>query len=378
MKNYAKDFSSLDKWIWINASSTGVMPRIAVEAAQDIVSKYSNPCNLHEKIFFETPGHLKTALAHLIGAPADEIILGNSASYGLHLWANGLPLQKGDEVLLVKGDFPATILPWLALRNLGVIVREIKPKEVVLNIEDLKENKTDSTKVLCATWVDSFTGHAFDVNEIGKFCKNHNIWFLLNGTQAFGAKQFNVKKVPVDGITGCGYKWLCGPYGTGFCWLSPSILEKLEYNQAYWIPMQGDRELDLIRDYQVLTDLGAKQFDVFGTANLFNFIPWTRSVEYLNQQKISNIEQYNMRLVDQLLSEINQKYTVYSPTDPKERTSIIVFSHIDVKRNKDIFQNLKDSKIVCSLREGNIRLSPHLYNTPEDIERVVKILNQHA
>ncbi len=378
MKNYAKDFSSLDGWIWINASSIGVMPRIAVEAAHEIVTRYSNPCKLKEEVFFETPGQLKTTLSQLIGAPADEIILGNSASYGLHLWANGLPLKKGDEVLLVKGDFPASILPWLALRNSGITIREIKPEGMALSSSDLERNKTDSTKVLCATWVDSFTGHAFDVNEIGRFCKNNDIWFLLNGTQAFGAKEFNVGKIPVDGITGCGYKWLCGPYGTGFCWLSPAILEKLDYNQAYWIPMQGDRELDQIREYQILTDLGAKQFDVFGTANLFNFIPWTKSVEYLTKQEIRNIEQHNMKLVDHILSALDPAYTIYSPLEPKERTSIVVISHTDVKRNKAIFQNLVDSKIVCSLREGNIRLSPHLYNTSDDIERVIKILNQHT
>ena len=120
MKSFVDDFGPFRGKVWINASSIGAMPRVALKAAQKAIRLNVTPYQISEDIFQEVPKNLKIALGQLIDAPANEIILGNSASYGIHLWANGIPLKKGDEVLLVKGDFPASILPWISLRKQGI------------------------------------------------------------------------------------------------------------------------------------------------------------------------------------------------------------------------------------------------------------------
>ncbi len=376
MPPYSDDFGPFGGRIWLNAASIGAMPKIAIEAAHEAISWNVTPSHLSEEIFHDVPLKLKEALGRLIGTPAQEIILGNSASYGLHLWANGLPFNRGDEILLVKGDFPATILPWLGLRKQGIIVKEIQPKGPVLHVDDVKAHLTDSTKVLCATWVDSFTGFALDVKAIGNFCRDNGVWFLLNGTQALGARPLNVSKMPVDGVTSCGYKWLCGPYGTGFCWLHPKLLAVLEYNQLYWIVMKGERDFDQIRDYQIRNDLGAEQYDVFCTANFFNFVPWIKSVEYLLAQGITEIQQFNDKLVERFLQGLDSnKYSVLSPKELPERTAIIIVSHRRSDHNREIFHLLTNNGIDLTLREGNLRFSPHLYNTFEEIEQTISILN---
>lgn len=376
MPPYSDDFGPFGGRIWLNAASIGAMPKVASEVAHEAISWNVTPSHLSEEIFHDVPLKLKEALGRLIGTPAQEIILGNSASYGLHLWANGLPFNRGDEILLVKGDFPATILPWLGLRKQGIIVKEIQPKGPVLHVDDVKAHLTDSTKVLCATWVDSFTGFALDVKAIGNFCRDNGVWFLLNGTQALGARPLNVSKMPVDGVTSCGYKWLCGPYGTGFCWLHPELLAVLEYNQLYWIVMKGDRDFDQIRDYQIRDDLGAEQYDVFCTANFFNFVPWIKSVEYLLAQGITEIQQFNDKLVERFLQGLDSnKYSVLSPKERPERTAIIIVSHRRSDHNREIFHLLTNNGIDLALREGNLRFSPHLYNTFEEIEQTISILN---
>ncbi|MFW9832340.1 MAG: aminotransferase class V-fold PLP-dependent enzyme, partial [Candidatus Thorarchaeota archaeon] len=124
MDSIVADFGPFHGRIWMNASSLGVMPRVAREAIQIAIKWSAQPYRVDEAIFEEVPAKLKATLGKLIGAPPEEIILGNSASYGLHLWANGIPFEKGDEVLLVKGDFPASILPWLYLRKKGITVTE--------------------------------------------------------------------------------------------------------------------------------------------------------------------------------------------------------------------------------------------------------------
>ncbi|MFW9984730.1 MAG: aminotransferase class V-fold PLP-dependent enzyme, partial [Candidatus Odinarchaeota archaeon] len=171
-------------------------------------------------------------------------------------------------------------------------------------------------------------------------------------------------------------KWLCGPYGTGFAWMKRDLIDTLEYNQTYWLAMQGDREMDKMREYQIRTKIGAAQYDVFGTANFFNFLPWAESIKYLHNQGLDNIKDHNAKLVDQFLSGLDfGKYTIHSPQEKDERTAIILISHREPERNKAIFKQLQEEKIFIAFREGLLRFSPHLYNTPNDIEKALATLN---
>lgn len=376
MNSFVDDFGPFKGKAWINASSIGAMPRVAQKAAQKAIKLNVIPYKLSEEIFQEVPKNLKIALGQLIDAPVNEIILGNSASYGIHLWANGIPLNKGDEVLLVKGDFPATILPWIYLQKQGISVREIIPEGPTLNVSDVEKAITSNTKVLGATWIDSFTGYQLDAQAIGNLCHKHDILFLLNITQGLGDRSFDISRNPVDGITCTGYKWLCGPYATGFCWMKLDLINSLEYNQAYWISMQGDRDLDKIREYQILSNLGAAKFDVFGTANLFNFIPWTECINYFLKHGLHSIKEHNAQLVDQFLTGLDRsKYVIHSPLEKDQRTAILIVSHHKPDRNKAIFKLLQEHNVFISFREGFLRFSPHLYNTPADIEKALKVLN---
>ncbi len=375
MPSYVDDFGPFDGRIWLNASSIGPLPKVAVKAAKEAIERNISPHRLPIELYQEVPSRLKRALSELVGVNRWEIIIGNSTSYGLHLLANGIPFKAGDEVLLVKGDFPASILPWLALRKQGVTVREIEPKGTALQVEDVAEHITDKTKLLCATWVDSFTGYAIDEQAIGKMCRDHDVWFVLNATQGIGARHIDVSNTPVDAITSTGAKWLLGPYGTGFCWVKPELLNILEYNQCYWPVQHGDRDLDQMRDYRLREDVGAAAYDIFSTANHFNNVPWTACIEYLNAQGIPQIQKHNDRLVDKLIRGFDPDHFILeSPRSGPERTAIVVVSHREPTRTRDLFELLTNEGIDISLREGNLRISPHLYNTSEDIDRLLSVL----
>jgi cysteine desulfurase/selenocysteine lyase len=222
--------------------------------------------------------------------------------------------------------------------------------------------------------VNSFTGHLVDVDEVGEICRERDIKFVVNGTQAIGAKALNLKETRVDAVTSCGFKWLCGPYGTGFCWVEPALLGQLEYNQAYWLTLQEGVGLQEEMIVNVDGDLGAKRYDVFGTANFHNFIPWTASVEYLLSKGISSIENHNERLVEHLVKNIDsRKFEVISPEEGEEMSSIAVISHQEGK-NQEIYARLLDNGYYVSLRNGRLRISPHLYNTLDEIDAVLDLL----
>jgi cysteine desulfurase / selenocysteine lyase len=376
-----EDFGSFDGRIWLNCAHQGPLPRVAVEAAQEALFWKIAPHRIADDAFHSVPLRLKNALGRLINAPPEDIILANSTSYGLHLLANGIPWQAGDEVLLVEGDFPANILPWLGLRKRGVVVRLIQPRDTVLQADELREHFTERTKLFCTSWVNSFTGHAADVQSLGAVSRANNVLLLLNGSQAIGTRGLDVATAPVDAVTSCGFKWLCGPYGTGFCWIRPELRDSLEYNQAYWLRMQGGRTLNLMREREITVrnDLGASAYDVFCTANFLNFMPWTASVEYLLRQPIEQIEMHYSTLVSAFIDGLDsKKYELISPRQEIARSTLVVATHKQPDRNIELYGALKDEGIDVALREGNLRLSPHLHNRTEDIDRILSVLNAAA
>ena len=377
LPHYQQDFGPFDGRTWLNCAHQGPLPRTAIEAASEALEWKISPGRLNDEAFYEIPQKLKRALGQLINVPPEEIILGNSTSYGIHLLANGIPWKPGDEVLLVNGDFPANILPWRALEKRGVVVRFIHPQRAVPEAGEISSSLSPATRLFCTSWVNSFDGYAIDIQAMGRACRENGTLFMVNGSQALGAKALDLSSNPVDAFTSCGFKWLCGPYGTGFCWVRPDVLERLEYNQAYWLTMQQGQSLDRMREYTIRDDMGASAYDVFCTANFLNFLPWTKAVEYLIEQGVERIEEYDHRLVSHLISRLDpEKYKLLSPRQDLARSTLVLMTHREPYKNRDIFLKLKREGFDISLREGNLRISPHLYNSVGEIDGLLSQLHE--
>jgi cysteine desulfurase/selenocysteine lyase len=369
----SEDFGPFHGKTWINCSHQGALPRVAAQAAHQAIEWKQSPYNLTSKRFSDVPARLRTALTTLLSAGPDEVALANSASYGLHLFANGIPLRDGDEVLLVRGDFPSVVLPWLGLERKGITIRHLNSP---LDAAELNAAISSRSRVLCTTWVHSFTGVALDLEAIGAVCRKRGVWFIVNGAQAVGARPIDVTSTPIDGLVSVGFKWLCGPYGTGFCWMRPELRDALDVNQAYWLAMQTADDLGKEEALPTIRrDLGARAFDIFGTANFFNFMPWTASIEYLLEAGIDTIAAHDATLVDRLIDGLETRgYSVVSPTDGPERSTLVLTSHPDRSRNAAIHATLRERDVEIAYRRGNLRFSPHLYNTAEDVDRALDAL----
>jgi len=377
MKIYSGDFGPFDGNTWINCSHQGPLPHVAAEALHEALEWKIKPFNLNSTRFTETINKMRSVLGKVICAPTEEIILANSNSYGIHLLANGLQWSAGDEILLMKGDFPSNILPWMSLRKKGVNIRFIEPQNYVVNVEELKKHITPATKLFCVSWVHSFSGYAIDLEALGEVCRSNNIIFVVNGSQAIGTRCLDVSKVKIDALTSVGFKWLLGPYGTGFCWIRPKILESLSYNKAYWLSMMTADDLANNPDeIEFPEDQFTGKYDIFGTANFFNYKPWRASVEYLLQIGIENVEIYNNKSVQYLIDSIDRdKYDIVSPFEGKSQSTLVFVSHKNPDNNKDIYNTLKRKKIHIAYRNGKLRLSPHIHNTIHDLNMALEILN---
>lgn len=372
---YRDHFADFGDHVWLNCAHQGPLPNVAREALDRAAAWKQRPFELTSERFREVPARLRAALSALINATPPDIILANSASYGLHLIAKGLPLAAGDEVLVFARDFPSDILPWLLRERDGVAVTRIAPKGPVVELQDLERHVTPKTRALCLTWVHSFTGWAIDLDAIGGFCRERGITFVVNASQAIGARPLDVRTAPVDAVVSVGFKWLCGPYGTGFCWMRPDLRERLLPAKAYWLSMFTADDLARPLDVAIKPGSEARRFDVFGTANFFNYVPWTASVEFILEQGVEPVRDHDQALVDRLVRGLDAiGCRLVSPSSGSRRSTLVVFTPPSPERAPAVYDALARANIHVAMRSGNIRIAPHLYNTESDIDAALEVL----
>jgi selenocysteine lyase/cysteine desulfurase len=373
-------FAPFDGRVWLNCAHQGPLPRLAAEAAREAVAWKEQPWELSSERFTDVPARLRAVIGRLINAPADDVILGNGASHGLHLLAQGLPLAADDEVLTMEGDFPSDILPWLGRTRDGIIVRQLRPQGAVLSADEVAAAITPRTRALCLTWVHSLSGWAIDLDAIGQTCRDRRVVFIVNASQALGVRPLDVTTAPVDAVVSVGWKWLCGPYATGFCWIRPALRAALACHQVYWLSMLTAD--DLARsplDLTLKPDAGARRFDIFGTANFFNFSALSASIAFLLEAGIAAVGAHDAALVDRLLAGLDRRrYRLLTPQAGPQRSTLVFIAPHDRNRTAGLCQALLQGRIHVAHRAGALRLAPHLYNTAADIDAALAALDAAA
>ena len=371
-------FSRSDKDIWFNAASEGPLPLSAKDALYDVIERKCLPYKLTLDFFTSVPIQLKKSIAALIGVSSKDVILGNSASYGLHLLANGILWEKGDEILLMENDFPTDILPWLALEKKGVIVKQIKTINPIISVEELENHMNQRTRLVCLPHVHSFSGYMLDIRKFSDICKKWDSLFIVNVSQSVGTRLIDVKEWNVDGVVCAGYKWLCAPYGTGFCWLDRGLRKQLDINHAYWVSLMSNKDLHSEGAIVYRDNDSARKYDVFGTSNFFNFVPFIECINMFLRIGLEEVLKFNEILNTKFIDNLdNNKYTFISPKEADQRSSLIVISYRDPSKNADLYRCLCNKGLHIALWKNKIRISAHIYNTEDDINLLVEALNKY-
>jgi cysteine desulfurase / selenocysteine lyase len=368
----SREFGPFNGHIWLNAAHQGPLPASACVAGDEALHAKRHPYEIRDEAFWDVPARLRGAIARLLDADPAQVALTNSTTYGINVVAQGLDLRPGDEVLIVDGDFPATVLPWLSRKD--VSVRFLDGRHGPIDPNQLEAAIGPRTRVFCTSWVFSFLGYSIDLRALSEVCHRHDVLLVVNGSQAIGARPLSLRDEPMDALSCCGFKWLCGPYATGFAWFSKRILERLDYPVPNWLRAQDATGLDNEMRYQLPSDHTGSAYDVFCTANFMNYLPLTAAVEHLNTVGIDVIAAHDQQLVSRLIDSVGECFDVISPRSGAARSTLVLVSHERRERNRDLVRRLVDAGIHVALREDNIRVSPHLYNSHEDIDRAADVL----
>ena len=361
---------------YLNNASIGPIPertRLALEAFN---ARRTAPHLLPDRELQAGLADARAACARLIGADAGEIALTPNTTTGVNVAARALPLERGDVVLLSDREFPANVYPWLALRDAGVATEIAPVTSCGFPDEDfLVERCADPrVRVLAVSQVQFANGFRADLARLSEACRRTDTWLVVDAIQGLGAAPLDVREVAVDVLATGGQKWLLSPWGTGFCYVRGELIERMDPVTVGWMAYEGTDDFTNLCNYSDTLRADARRFEV-GTIAFQDQVGLTTSLGLLAELNVESIYRHVLSLHEPVMAWARARgVRITSPCDDTHRSAILCIAPNDAR---EAHRRLKQAGVVCALREGSIRLSPHCYNTIEEMERVVEVLDEN-
>ena len=369
----ASEFPWTADTAYLNNASIGPIPERTRRILDAFNSKRTAPHLLPDRDLFAGLQAARDAAARLINADTGEIALATNTGFGLNLAAHALPLAQGDRVILSDREFPANVYPWLMLRKQGVEVtlapctREGWPDEDYL----LSALRDPRVKVLAVSFVQFSNGFRADLKKLSAAARANGTMLVVDAIQGVGNSVLDVRETPVDILACGGQKWLLSPWGSGFVYVRKELIPTIEPAMIGWMAFEGTDDFSRLTEYNPTFRADARRFEMI-TLPYQDFYGFTQSVELLLEIGIPEIAEVTRSLHDPILTWADARgMRVVSPRDERHRSAILCIAPAEPV---EAYHAIKRARIVCSLREGAIRLSPHCYNTVGEMEKVLDVL----
>lgn len=354
-------------WIYMNHAGIAPISQCVCQAMSDMLRDLTRNGRANLPEWDDVCMRTRAAAARLVGANAADIAFVKNTSEGILTVANGLAWREGDNVVIPDRGFPANVYPWINLGSSGVEVRRVPEVDGRIPLDGLLSAVDDRTRVLSVSSVEFASGFRHDLREIGSFCKARDVFFFVDVIQSLGVLPVNVADAGIDFLSADAHIWLLGPEGIGVFYCSPRARQRLRVVNLGWANVVDPRDF-LSYDTTLLPD--ARRFEC-GTLNTVGIHGLGAGLELLHRVGIGRIEARVLSLTDRLCAGLEGKgYRVLSSRARGEKSGIVVFHHPRFG-TEAVFQALSDARVVCAIRGGRIRLSPHFYNTEEEVDRVL-------
>ncbi len=363
--NYRKLFPITTQKIYLNHAAISPLSTRVTDAVDWYLNERSfGSVDVYKQVM-DVRESARNNVATLINARPEQIAFIGNTSEGLNWLANGLEWKEGDQIILTDYEFPSNVYPFKNLERFGVEMVHVKNRDGQILLEDIEAAITDRTRLLSISFVEFSNGFRNNLDIIGALCKNQGIIFSVDSIQGAGAIPLDVEKSHIDFISNGGHKWLMGTMGAGFMYVRKDLFDELTPAFTGWLAVEDawnffDYKLDLLPD--------SRRFE-YGTANFLGITALNASVGLLLEAGIPNIEKHLLKLGLELISGFEEfGCTFLSTHDPKYWSGIYSFAGPDME---DLFEHLMKKDIICSLRNGNLRIAPHFYNSMDEIRELL-------
>jgi len=371
IQDYRSLFPVTRHWAYLNHAAVGPFSLPVAQAIQNFTDLALNEGYTAGPLWQERTEQIREKTAQLIGALKEDLAFVKNTSHGLSLVAQGLSWEAGDEIIISEIEFPANVYPWMALQKKGVILKKIPCLQNELKLEALDSLVTDRTRLIALSSVQYGNGYRLPLSEVGKFCRQKDILFLVDAIQSLGAFPIDVELDQIDFLAADAHKWMLGPEGIGVFYVRKESLCLLNPVLLGWNSVKDALNFDHI-DFSLKED--AQRFEE-GSLNLLSIYALGAAVDLLLKVGVDVIGERILFLTDRLLDGLDDHGLLLTNSlKPEFRSGIVTFripDDSDGSRLKALEHHLFREKIYCAVRRGSLRISPHFYNSEEEINRTL-------
>jgi len=352
--------------VFLNHAAHSPLPKPVADAVRRFADDFSNFGDT--SIEWNDGG--KPFFAKLIGAKPEEIAFVENTSVGLNIAANVLNYLHGSKVVTTDLEYPSVVYPWLR-KSLGVKVHYVKNVDGKILLDDMEKAVDDKTVAVAVSHVEYVNGFRHDLRALSEIAHEHGAYLIVDAIQSAGAMQIDVKKDDVDFLTTACYKWLLSPPGAGYLYVKEELVEKLEPPFVGWASVKPEvfDTIDFWDIWNLRLSETASRFEV-GSPSFISLTGATEALKMVLNFGIENIQKRILKLTDHLIESVKSLgLKLQTPEESQYRSGVVNFK---IDKPKETAESLNRKGIIVSARAHGLRVSPHFYNTEEEIDKFME------
>ncbi len=351
---------------FLNHAACSALPKPVAEAVRSHIDQFSNSGPTHE----EVSDLGKKAFAKLVNASPDEIAFIGNTSIGMNIAANVIRAPRGSKVVTTDLEYPTVVYPFLR-KGLGFEVVYVKNVGGVIRLEDVEKAVDDRTVAVAISQVEYANGFRHDVKALSEIAHKHGAYLINDAIQACGAVSVDVKRDNVDFLAAACYKWMLSPPGAGYLYVRKELIEMFEPPMVGWASV--DQSIFNTADFWDIWKMPyaktASRFEA-GSPSFVSHIGAREAIKLLLNVGMENVEHRIFKLTDHLIKRLTEAgFTLQTPLEPQCRSGIVNFK---VKNPLEMEKALEKKSIIITARANGIRVSPHFYNTEDELDMLVE------
>jgi selenocysteine lyase/cysteine desulfurase len=371
--SFRSEFPVTAHWAYLDHAAVAPLSGRAQKALLDWSTDMAENGVVHESTWLRRVEEVRRLAGQLLNADPLDIAFIKNTSEGVGIVAEGLPWRAGDNVVTAEEEYPANIYPWLNLQHRGVEVRRVPSQHNRIAIDDIRAAIDDRTRLLSLSYVEFASGFRNDLDALGGLCRERGVLFFVDAIQGLGVLPLDVRRTPIDFLAADGHKWLLSPEGAGLFWIRRDLVEQLHPVGIGWNSVVGAWDFSRI-DFRLKPHAGRWES---GSLNMGGIAALGASLGLLLEAGIPAIESRVMELTDRLCeASARAGLQVFSSRRAGDRSGIVSLVPRREMDTGTIVRRCRAEGIAINHRAGRLRVSPHAYNTAEEVDRLVKVLGE--
>ncbi|MCU0372803.1 MAG: aminotransferase class V-fold PLP-dependent enzyme [Ignavibacteria bacterium] len=371
-----KLFPVSESCVYLDSAHYSQYSLLTKDKLNDFIHRFTY-ANFNLSVFNnEISERVRVKSAQLINADRDNMIITSCTSHGLNILANGLELKSGDKVAYADTEFPAVVYPWMnQARIKGIINVRIPSVNGKIKIKDIEKVLSENEiKVITISSV-GFLGFRNDLGTVSGLCRKYGVILAVDAIQSAGIVPIDVKRLDIDFFATGGQKWMMSPAGAGFAYISPRLRNLV--NPTYVSTTNVNYKFEKFLDYNLDLKPDGTAYEN-STPNTLGMIGLESTLDLFMYIGIENIFIHITGLLGYFADKLygNGNFYIESDLSEAHKSNILIFSHKDFMKNALIQKELEQKNIFIALREGFLRLSPHIFNNRGDIDTLISALNE--